>query len=41
MPFLVDEFAPHVHEDIFFHQDIYDRLKMMSDDNSIPHIIFQ
>ena len=40
MPFLVDEFAPHCYEDIFFHKEIYDRLKMMSSDNSIPHIIF-
>lgn len=40
MPFLVDEFAPHCYEDIFFHKDIYDRLKMMSSDNSIPHVIF-
>jgi replication factor C subunit 3/5 len=40
MPFLVDEFAPHSYEDIFFHQAIYDRLNMMSLDNSIPHVIF-
>ena len=40
MPFLIDEYTPHIYEDIFFHQDIYDRLKHMSNDNSIPHIIF-
>ena len=40
MPFLVDEFAPQCYEEIFFHKEIYDRLKMMSSDNSIPHIIF-
>lgn len=40
MPFLADEIAPHADKDIFFHRDIYDRLKLMSRDNSIPHIIF-
>lgn len=40
MPFLIDEYTPHKYEDIFFHHDIYDRLKSMSKDNSIPHIIF-
>ncbi len=40
MPLLVDEYAPQKYEDIFFHKEIYDRLKMMSKDNSIPHIIF-
>jgi replication factor C subunit 3/5 len=40
MPFLVDEYAPRSYEEIFFHKKIYDKLKMMSNDNSIPHIIF-
>lgn len=40
MPFLFDEFEPKNHEQIFFHKEIYERLKKMSDDNSIPHIIF-
>ena len=40
MPFLVDEIAPHSEDEVFFHKDIYARLKMMSSDNSIPHIIF-
>lgn len=40
MPFLIDEYTPSNYEDVFFHQDIYDRLKHMSNDNSIPHIIF-
>jgi replication factor C subunit 3/5 len=40
MPFLIDEFSPHCFEDIFFHKDIYDRIKKMSSDNSIPHVIF-
>ncbi|AYV77616.1 MAG: replication factor C small subunit [Dasosvirus sp.] len=38
--FLTDEFTPINYEDIFFHQEIFDRLKRMSTDNSIPHIIF-
>lgn len=40
MPTLVDEFAPKCYEDVIFHKDIYDRLKLMSVDNSIPHVIF-
>lgn len=40
MVFLIDEYSPTDYEDIFFHQNIYDRLKKMSKDNSIPHIIF-
>jgi replication factor C subunit 3/5 len=40
MPFFTDEYTPHKYEDIFFHPDIYARLKLMSKDNSIPHIIF-
>ena len=40
MPFLVDDIAPHKYEDVFFHKDIYDRLKLMSKDNAIPHVIF-
>lgn len=40
MPFLIDEFAPKTYDKIFFHKEIYARLKRMSDDNSIPHVIF-
>lgn len=40
MPFLVDEFAPQNCDDVFFHHGIYERLKKMSEDNSIPHVIF-
>lgn len=40
MPFLVDEYTPKCYDDVFFHKEIYDRLKIMSDDNSIPHVIF-
>ncbi|VBB18308.1 replication factor C small subunit [Yasminevirus sp. GU-2018] len=39
MPFLIDEYAPTTYESVFFHKDIYQRLKMMSSDNSIPHVI--
>lgn len=40
MPFLIDEFAPKTCDNVFFHKKIYGRLKLMSNDNSIPHIIF-
>lgn len=40
MPLLIDEFAPHDYNEIFFHKEIYNKLKMMSSDNSIPHVIF-
>lgn len=40
MPLLIHELLPRSYEDIFFHKEIYDKLKMMSTDNSIPHIIF-
>lgn len=40
MPFLIDEFAPKTCDHIFFHKEIYKRLRMMSTDNSIPHVIF-
>ena len=40
MPLLIDEFTPQCVEDIFFHKDIFTRLKKMSCDESIPHIIF-
>lgn len=39
MPFLIDEYTPTSYESAFFHKDIYARLKMMSTDNSIPHVI--
>lgn len=38
--FLIDDCAPNTVDDIFFHKDIYERLKIMSKENSIPHIIF-
>ena len=33
MVFLIDEAIPKSYEDVFFHQDIYDRLNKMSKDN--------
>lgn len=38
--FLVDKYAPKTIEDIKINRDIYDHLKIMSEDESIPHIIF-
>jgi DNA polymerase III delta prime subunit len=40
MGFLIDECAPQTVDDIFFHKDIYERLKIMSNEQSIPHVIF-
>ena len=40
MGFLIDDYAPQKVDDVFFHKDIYDRLKKMANENSIPHIIF-
>jgi len=39
MSFLIDELSPKTYDDVFFHKDIYNRLKLMSTDNSIPHVI--
>jgi replication factor C subunit 3/5 len=38
--FFVDKYAPQTPEDIIFHKDKLALLKKMSDDNSVPHIIF-
>lgn len=40
MGFLIDDCAPKSVDEIFFHKDIYERLRKMSKENSIPHIIF-
>jgi DNA polymerase III delta prime subunit len=40
MGFLIHDRAPQTVDEIFFHKDIYERLKKMSKENSIPHIIF-
>lgn len=38
--FIIDECFPKEEEDIFFHKNIYEMLKNMSKDTSIPHVIF-
>jgi DNA polymerase III delta prime subunit len=40
MGFLIHDCAPQTVDEIFFHKDIYERLKKMSKENSIPHVIF-
>lgn len=39
MGFLIDDCAPQTIDDTFFHSDIYKRLKVMSREDDIPHII--
>lgn len=38
--FLVHKMIPKGYDDVFFHKGTYERLKIMSKDESIPHIIF-
>jgi replication factor C subunit 3/5 len=38
--FLIDKYTPKHKDDVFFHQQIYELLNNMSNDESIPHIIF-
>ena len=38
--FLIDKYTPHNIQNIFFHKQICELLKIMSSDNEIPHIIF-
>jgi replication factor C subunit 3/5 len=38
--FFIDKYIPKKYDDIFFHQTIYDTLKIMADDDSIPHLLF-
>jgi replication factor C subunit 3/5 len=40
MVFLVDQFKPSDYDESFFHKETYQRLKEMSKDNAVPHIIF-
>lgn len=40
MPLLIHKCKPKDQDDVFFHKHIYKRLEEMSQDNSIPHIIF-
>jgi replication factor C subunit 3/5 len=37
--FLIDKYTPKSIEDVKFHKDIIDMLKIMSEDDSIPHLI--
>jgi replication factor C subunit 3/5 len=38
--FLIDKYEPKSKEDILFHNEIYDHLENMAQDNSLQHIIF-
>ena len=38
--FYIDKYIPDNIDDIFFHRDIYEMLKIMSSDSSIPHLLF-
>lgn len=38
--FFIDKYKPKSENDAYFHKDILKKLKIMSEDNSIPHIIF-
>jgi len=38
--FFTDKYIPKKFDDIFFHQSIYDTLKIMAEDDSIPHLLF-
>ena len=38
--FFIDKYAPKSIEDAYFHKDELNKLKIMSKDESIPHIIF-
>lgn len=38
--FFIDKYIPKTEEELVFHKHIYNILKIMSEDDSIPHIIF-
>ena len=38
--FYIDYYIPKTIDDIFFHKEIYKILQVMSNDNSIPHLLF-
>lgn len=38
--FYIDKYIPKTYDDIFFHHEIYKLLKIMSNDNSVPHLLF-
>lgn len=38
--YLIDKYEPKRDTDLFFHKEIFDKIKIMALDDSIPHIIF-
>lgn len=38
--FFIDKYAPKSIDDVYFHQDLLQKLKVMCEDDSVPHIIF-
>ena len=38
--FFIDKYIPKDIESIFFHEDIYKMLHVMSTDSSFPHLLF-
>ncbi len=38
--FFIDKYIPNTIDDIFFHREIYNMLEIMSNDSSIPHLLF-
>lgn len=38
--FFIDKYIPTCKENVFFHKDLYDILQIMSNDDSIPHLLF-
>jgi len=38
--FFIDKYGPNNKDEMFYNQDVYDKLNIMSKDESIPHIIF-
>lgn len=38
--FFIDKYIPTKYDNIFFHKNIYDTLKIMAEDDSIPHLLF-
>jgi replication factor C subunit 3/5 len=38
--FFIDKYSPKTIEDAYFHKDVLNKLKLMCEDDSVPHIIF-
>jgi hypothetical protein len=38
--FLIDKYIPKSFQHLYFHKNIYNFLQKMSEDESIPHLIF-